>query len=79
MIEEKYSILKYYNQSRFKFDEINVLKRNIFLEGVHFEIGGAFDRCARVLQFIQAAVNSLPEVESVRDSLATVLRITFAM
>ncbi|KAF8386315.1 scvp-1, partial [Pristionchus pacificus] len=32
--------------------------------GVHFEVGGAFDRCARVLQFIQAAVNSLPEIVS---------------
>ncbi|KAF8381264.1 hypothetical protein PRIPAC_70406 [Pristionchus pacificus] len=32
--------------------------------GVHFEIAGAFDRCARVLQFIQAAVNSLPEISS---------------
>ncbi|GMT31851.1 hypothetical protein PFISCL1PPCAC_23148, partial [Pristionchus fissidentatus] len=32
--------------------------------GVHFEVGGAFDRCARVLQFIQAAVNELEELVS---------------
>ncbi|GMT05389.1 hypothetical protein PENTCL1PPCAC_27563, partial [Pristionchus entomophagus] len=31
---------------------------------VHFEVGGAFERCARVLQFIQAAVNELDELVS---------------
>ncbi|KAF8381616.1 hypothetical protein PRIPAC_70758 [Pristionchus pacificus] len=32
--------------------------------GVHFTVEGAFERCARVLQFIQAACNEIKEVVS---------------
>ncbi|GMS85447.1 hypothetical protein PENTCL1PPCAC_7622, partial [Pristionchus entomophagus] len=32
--------------------------------GVHFEVFGAFEKCARVLQFIQAAVNEVQELVS---------------
>ncbi|GMT05390.1 hypothetical protein PENTCL1PPCAC_27564, partial [Pristionchus entomophagus] len=32
--------------------------------GVHFTVEGAFEKCARVLQFIQAAANEVTEVVS---------------
>lgn len=39
----------------------------LIVSGVHFTVEGAFERCSRVLQFIQAACNEINEVRVVNQ------------